>query len=498
MNSHKPGTVFYIAISFVISLVLWGTIAPEQLSNVSETALTWVNTNFSWFYMLATTFFVLVCFYLGLGPYRKIKLGRQDKEPDYNFFTWLGLLFAAGMGVGLVFWGTAEPILHYINPPPGYEGETPEAARAALTYSVFHWALQPWGVYAIVGLTLAYFKFRKNRPSLISHAFYPLLKERVDGPIGKAINIVATGATAIGVATTFGLSAMQVSGGISEIFPIPNNSVTQLSVIGIITVLFMISALSGVDKGIRYLSITNLFIALLLLVAVFSFGPTSLLLENFTTSMGEYLGNYLDLSLSLAPYSNEGWYGEWTIFFWAWVIAWAPYVGIFIARVSRGRTIQEFMFGVLLVPAFLGAVWFVVFGGTAIDMQMKGTADIATPTQENEELALFLMLQNLPGGLILSILGLALITIFFITSADSASYVLGVLSSRGTLSPSKLVRLIWGSIIAATAAVLLLSGGLEALRAVAIIAALPFGVIIIIMIVSLIKALQEEVRGPGN
>ncbi|WP_308200032.1 BCCT family transporter [Actinotalea sp. C106] len=493
MQKRTPGTVFYVSVGLVVALVATGALAPDRLSAVSGAALEWVNQTFGWFYMLATTLFVLACFFLGLGPYKHVRLSKKDRGPDYSFFTWLGLLFAAGMGVGLVFWGAAEPILHYVDPPPGIEAETEEAARAALTYSVFHWALQPWGVYAIVGLALAYFKYRKGKPGLISHSLSPLLGDRVDGPTGKVINIVATGATAVGVATTFGLSALQVSGGMSEIFPVPNTVITQMIVIAVVTVLFVISSLSGVDKGVRYLSMTNLGIAIVLLSAVLVLGPTAFLLESFTTSVGTYVSDYFDLSLSLAPYSDGAWYGEWTIFFWAWVIAWAPYVGMFIARVSRGRTVQEFVLGVLLVPAVLGALWFVVIGGTALDLQISGTTDIAGPTQQNEELALFLTLQSLPGGLVLSLLGLLLIVIFFVTSADSASYVLGVLSSRGSMVPSKVVRLAWGGLISATAAVLLLSGGLEALRAVAIVAALPFAVVILLMVVSLIKALREDV-----
>ncbi|MBO1753198.1 BCCT family transporter [Actinotalea sp. BY-33] len=493
MQKRTSGTVFYVSVGLVVALVTTGAVAPERLSTVSGAALAWVNQTFGWFYMLATTLFVLACFFLGLGPYKHIRLSKKGRGPDYSFFTWLGLLFAARMGVGLVFWGAAEPILHYVDPPPGIEAETDEAARAALTYSVFHWALQPWGVYAIVGLALAYFKYRKGKPGLISHSLSPLLGERVEGPTGKVINIVATGATAVGVATTFGLSALQVSGGMSEIFPVPNTVVTQMVVIAVVTGLFVISSLSGVDKGIRYLSMTNLGVAIVLLSAVLVLGPTSFLLESFTTSVGTYVSDYFDLSLSLAPYSDGAWHGEWTIFFWAWVIAWAPYVGMFIARVSRGRTVQEFVLGVLLVPAVLGALWFVVIGGTALDLQTRGIADIAGPTQESEELALFLTLQSLPGGLVLSLLGLLLIVIFFVTSADSASYVLGVLSSRGSMVPSKLVRLVWGGLISATAAVLLLSGGLEALRAVAIVAALPFAVVILMMVVSLIKALRQDV-----
>ncbi|RCW62566.1 glycine betaine transporter [Saliterribacillus persicus] len=447
---------------------------------------------FSWFYMLATTIFVLTCLYLAIGPYRHLKLGPPDSKPDYSFFSWLGLLFAAGMGVGLVFWGVAEPVLHYMEPPPGYEAESEAAAEAALKYSVFHWALQPWGVFAIIGLTMAFFKFRKKRPGLISHAFYPLIGDKANGPLGKVINIFATLATAVGVATTFGLSAMQVSGGISEVFGTPNNITSQLIIIAIITVLFLISALSGVDKGIRYLSTSNIIIAGVLMILVLFLGPTVFLLESFTTTVGQYLGEYIPLSLSLDPYGDDYWFGDWTIFFWAWVIAWGPYVGTFIARISRGRTIREFVLGVLFVPALLGAIWFSVMGGTGLHMQVNEVVDIAGKAQENEELAFFLMLGNLPLGTVLSILGILLIAIFFITSADSASYVLSVLSSKGTLTPRKITKLAWGLLISVTAAILLLSGGLEALRAMAIIAALPFTVIVLVMIVSLIKGLRQE------
>ncbi|QTM98939.1 BCCT family transporter [Sediminibacillus dalangtanensis] len=491
-KKKAPGAVFSVSFCIIVLFVAWGVVFPEQLSQASTAGLHWMRNYFSWFYMLATTIFVLTCLYLAIGPYRHLKLGKPDSKPTYSFFTWLGLLFAAGMGVGLVFWGVAEPVLHYVEPPPGYEAETNEAAKAALTYSVFHWALQPWGVFAIIVLSMAFFKFRRNRPGLISHAFYPLLGERTDGVVGKVINIFATLATAIGVATTFGLSAMQVSGGISEVFGTPNSKVTQLIIIAVVTGLFITSAVSGVNKGMRYLSSSNIIIAGVLMVFVLVLGPTAFLLESFTTAVGQYIGQYIPMSLSLSPYSDGSWRGQWTIFFWAWVIAWGPYVGTFIARISRGRTIREFVFGVLFVPALLGAIWFSIMGGTGLHMQISEGIDIASRAQQHEEVAFFMMLGNLPLGLVLNILGILLITIFFITSADSASYVLSVLSSKGTLNPKTLTKLSWGFLISITAAVLLLSGGLEALRAVAIMTAMPFTVIILVMIVSLIKGLREE------
>ncbi|MBT2636992.1 BCCT family transporter [Bacillus sp. ISL-39] len=491
-QKKQPGITLYISAAFVLGFVLWGVIAPENLNASANKALNWTISYFSWFYMAATTFFVFFMLYLAFSPYRNIKLGKDEDEPKYSYFTWLGLLFAGGMGVGLVFWGVAEPLQHYADPAPGVEAETTEAAESALKYSVFHWGLQPWAGYGLVGLTIAYFKFRRNKASLISHAFYPLLGEKVNGFLGKSINIVSIIATAIGVATTFGLSAMQVSGGLGKVFGFPNSSMTQLIVIAVVTVLFMISALSGVNKGIRILSNINLGIASLLFLFVLFAGPTIFLLESAITSFGSYIGNYFQLSLGLSPFKDSSWRGDWTIFYWAWGISWAPFVGTFIARVSRGRTIREFVLGVLFVPALMGGLWFIVFGGTALHMQIYEGLELVKPAKENVETALFIMLENLPFGKVLSITGLLLITIFFITSADSATYVLSILSSRGTLNPKKYVKLIWGFIISGTASVLLISGGLKSLQAASITTALPFALLIVLMCISVIKGLRED------
>ncbi|WP_281241722.1 BCCT family transporter [Sediminibacillus albus] len=481
-----------MSVTVLAGFVLWGAAAPSHMSQTSSAMLDWMIANFSWFYMFATTIYVGFCFYLAFSSHRKIKLGKQDSEPAYSFFSWIGMLFAAGMGVGLVFWGVAEPISHYASPPPGIEAETDQAAKAALKYSVFHWTIQPWAIYAIIGMAIAYFKFRKGRAGLISHAFHPLIGDRVNGPAGKVINIIATLATAIGIATTFGLSAMQVSGGLSEVFGTPNNSASQMVVIAVVGILFMAAVMKGLDKGIRMLSNANLGLAAVLLAAVIVLGPTIFILDNLASTLGNYLRDYLSLSLEVNPYANSGWQGQWTIFYWAWLIAWSPFVGTFIARVSRGRTIQEFILGALLFPALLGAVWFVAFGGTAIHLQMFQGANLAEPAQKNAEVALFIMLDQLPLGTVLSVLGLLLITIFFATSAASATYVLGMLSSKGTLNPRKSTQTVWGLLIAGTAAILLLSGGLEALQAVAVVTALPFAVLILMICISLGIELRRE------
>ncbi|AQQ54539.1 BCCT family transporter [Planococcus lenghuensis] len=498
LKKKKPGSVFYLSILIVAVIVAWGVFATDNFNSVTSAGLQWVTTNLGWFYVMTTAVFVVFSIYLAFGRNQDVKLGSDDSEPNYSFLSWIGMLFAAGMGVGLVFWGTAEPILHYIEPPPGVEGRTVEAARASLVYSIFHWGIQPWAIYAVVGIAIAYFKFRKNKPSLISETLRPVLGNKVDGPLGKTVNIIATVATTVGIATTFGFSAMQMSGGISEVFGTPNSVMVQLIITGVVGVVFIGVVFAGIDKGMRRLSNANLALAALLLLAVFLFGPTVRLIGDFFVSLGTYIRDYAYLSLELHPNRDTNWQAEWTFFYWGWLIAWAPFVGMFIARVSRGRTIREFVLGALLVPALLGAFWFVVFGGTAIYLERSGAADIAAKAQNTPEIALFLLLDELPFGFALSILALVLIIIFFVTSAVSATYVLGVLSSAGTLKPSKKIQAAWGAGIIGIAATLLLSGGLEALQAASVIVALPFAFILLVVCLSMGLALKRERQEAGE
>ncbi|WP_088009099.1 BCCT family transporter [Indiicoccus explosivorum] len=488
----KPGKVFYISLLIIATVVLWGVFATDQFSRVTTAGLHWITEELGWFYVMTTALFVILCLYLAFGKYRHIKLGDDDSKPEYSFISWIGMLFAAAMGVGLVFWGTAEPIDHYVNPPPGVEPRTAEAAQAALKYSFFHWGITPWAIYAIVGMAIAYFEFRKDRPSQISSAFYPLIGKRAGGTSGMAINIIATVATAIGIATTFGFSAMQLSGGLSRVFGTPNNVTVQLIIAGTVGVLFLGVVFAGIDKGMRVLSNVNLGLAALLMLAVFILGPTVSLIEDFFVALGSYIEDFAYMSLEMYPFRNTDWQAEWTLFYWGWLISWAPFVGMFIARVSKGRTIREYIFGALILPALLGGLWFVVFGGTAIRLEKSGAADIASLTEGHPELALFALLEHLPLGFVLSLLSLVLIGIFFITSAVSATYVLGVLSAKGTLHPAKKIQAIWGVAIIGIAATLLLSGGLNALQAAAVIVALPFAVILLFMAWSLVKALRSE------
>src|SRR5690625_4851549 len=395
-ENYKPGIIFYVSTVVVSLFVLWGLIFPTSLSNVADRALAWMITNFGWFYMLITAFFVLFIIVLALSTFGKIKLDKEDDEPEFAWLSWIGMLFAAGLGVGFVFFGVAEPILYYNDPPVGIEPGTRDAALAGLRYGAYHWAFHPWAIFSIVGLTLAYVQFKKGKPALISSALYPFLGHNTDGKIGKTVDILAVLATCTGVATTFGLSAMQITGGLSFLTPLPNTTSVQLIIIAIVTVLFMISATSGLDKGIKILSNTNIGVAAVLMLFILIFGPTLFIADSFVTTLGGYISNVVPMSLTLTPFSESDWLGKNTIFFWAWHIAWAPFMGMFIARISRGRTVRQFITGVLLVPSVIAILWFSTFGGTALNLDINHGANLGEIVNDNVELSLFAMLEHLP------------------------------------------------------------------------------------------------------
>ncbi|MBP1930166.1 glycine betaine uptake BCCT transporter [Ammoniphilus resinae] len=485
--------VFWISVAIVLLFVIWGALMPESFSDAANAALEFTTSSFGWLYLMATFGFLIFAIYLAFSKYGKIVLGTDDDEPEYSNVSWFAMLFSAGMGIGLVFWGVSEPIFHYLTPPIG-EGQTPEAASMALRYAFFHWGLHPWGVYAIIALALAYFQYRKGLKGLISHTFYPLLGERVHGPVGKTIDVLAIIATVFGVATSLGLGTLQINGGLNHLFGISSSIFIQIMIILVVTVLYMLSATTGLDKGIKILSNTNLLIALGLLLFALLLGPTSFIIDSFTLTLGGYLQNLISMSLRLTPFTQNPWIGSWTLFYWAWWIAWAPFVGMFIARVSKGRTIKEFIIGVLLVPSLFSFLWFSVFGGLALHQEMFEGRNIAAVVEQDVTSALFITLENLPLGVIVAALATLLIITFFITSADSATFVLGMLSSEGDLNPTNKVKLTWGVLQSSIAIVLLLSGGLQALQTASIITAMPFAIIMALMCVSILKSLREEAR----
>jgi len=492
MNSTTP--VFKISSLLAFAFLGWGAFFPKHLSQVTGSIQGFLLDVFGWFYLLAASGFLLCALYLIFSRYGDIPLGPDDAKPEFPLLTWFAMLFCAGMGIGLVFWGVAEPNSHYYAPPIG-PGETPEAARLALQYTFFHWGLHPWAIYTMVALCLAYFQFRKGVPGLISLACRPLLGKHAEGALGASFDIIAVFATVFGVATSLGFGAVQISGGLSYLFGIPNTLATQLILIAIVTFLYMLSAQTGIQRGIKYLSHLNMVLALSLLLFLLTLGPTHFIINVFVSTLGRYIQNLPTMSLNLVPFADSTWVHDWTLFYWAWWIAWAPFVGTFIARISKGRTVREFILGVLLVPTLFCAFWFSVLGGTAISLEMVDQAGINNVINtQGKEVALFTVLEQFPFGTVMSLIAMFLIATFFITSADSATFVLGTLTTHGNLNPPNPVKFTWGIIQSVAAAILLWSGGLKALQTGAIIAAFPFAIVMIIMIISLLKSFKQETK----
>ena len=490
--------VFKVSVILAGAFLVYGAVAPGHLARVAGAIQQFLLDTFGWFYLLVVVGFVLCALLLIFSRYGSIRLGADTDRPEYPLVTWFAMLFCAGMGIGLVFWGVAEPSVHFSKPPTG-PGGTPEAARMALRYSFFHWGLHPWAVYTIIGLCLAYVQFRKGAPGLISEGCRPLLGTRTDGLAGYTIDTLAVFATVFGVATSLGFGAMQISGGLSYLVETPNTVTTQLVLILVVTVLFMVSAQTGLQRGIKYLSNINIVLAAALLSFLLLVGPTIFLVKAFGATFLSYLA-YLP-KMSFFPGSSDSgtWAQDWTLFFWAWWIAWAPFVGTFIARISKGRTVREFVLGVLLVPTVFCALWFSVFGGTAISLEMNGEMGMnAIIDAQGKEVALFSLLDHFPLAAVMSTIAIFLIGVFFVTSADSATFVLGTLTTHGNLDPPNPVKFVWGVIQSAAAAVLLLAGGLKGLQTAAIIAAFPFAIVMILMTVALFKSLREEARQMGE
>ncbi|MBY0090328.1 BCCT family transporter [Priestia aryabhattai] len=492
----KVSIVFYVSVAILTLLVLAGVTMPAKLENVTSNLQDSITNTFGWYYLIVVTLFVIVCLYLLVSPIGRIKLGKQEDKPEFSRPTWLAMLFSAGMGIGLVFYGTAEPISHYAISSPTGETGTDQAMKDAMRFTFFHWGIHAWAIYGIIALSLAYFTFRKGERSLISATLKPIIGKHADGFVGKIIDIIAVIATVIGVATTLGFGAVQINGGLSYLFNVPSNLTSQFLIILVVTILFIVSALTGLGKGIKILSNANMILAFVLLLLTFILGPTLFTLNLFTDTIGTYLQNLINMSFRIAPLNEEhrSWINGWTIFYWAWWIAWSPFVGIFIARVSKGRTIREFVVCVLLIPSLIGFIWFATFGSAGMLLEHDGIASISKLATEE---SLFGVFANYPMGTVLSILAIILVGTFFITSADSGTYVLGMMTTNGSQNPGNSVKVIWGVLLTIIALVLLYSGGLQALQNTMIIAALPFSIVMVLMTTSLIKALNKEAKEFG-
>ncbi|WP_100407626.1 glycine betaine uptake BCCT transporter [Bacillus solitudinis] len=488
--------VFYISIFILTLLVLTGIIIPNILEKITLTIQAFISDIFGWYYLILVTIILVICLYLLISPVGRIKLGNQDEKPEFSRTTWIAMLFSAGMGIGIVFYGTSEPISHYAISSPTGEVGTNQAIKDALRFTFFHWGIHAWSIYAIVALSIAYFHFRHNKLSLISATLHPIFGNKVNGMIGKGIDTFSVLATVLGVATSLGFGAVQINGGLAYLFDLSTNIWMQFIIIAFVTVLFLISAWSGLGKGIKILSNTNMILAGALLLLMFVFGPTLFILHLFTDTIGTYIQKLPQMSFRIAPLNEDirGWITGWTIFYWAWWIAWSPFVGIFIARVSKGRSIREFVFFVLLIPSIVVFLWFSTFGGSAISLEHNGITKISSLSAAE---SLFGVLSHYPLPLVTSITAIVLIGSFFITSADSGTYVLGMMTTNGSHSPGNKIKFTWGILLSTIAIVLLYTGGLQALQNMMIIAALPFSIIIALMTISLLKALREEAKQLG-
>jgi glycine betaine transporter len=486
-------TVFYVSLVVVLAFVAWGVLFTDNVATVTGAVLSYVMTNFGWVFILSTLSFLGFMVYLAFSRYGSIRLGGDDERPEFRTVSWIAMMFSAGMGIGLMFFGVAEPMYHFGAPPHGLaKANTEQAAETAMQYTYFHWAFHPWAIYAVVALAIAYFTFRKGAPNLVSSAFRPILGDRVERWPGKTLDILAIFATLFGSCTSLGLGALQMNSGLNFIWGVPQTTTVAIVIIVIVTALFIVSAVSGVERGIQWLSNGNMVMAVLLLLFVLFMGPTLYIVNILVSSIGNYLFNLIPMSFTTAANGDAEFLSSWTVFYWVWWASWGPFVGTFIARISRGRTIREFTFGVLLVPSLVSFVWFAVFGGAAMNLDLFGGANIAAAVAEGQEAALFSTLEQFPLAAVTSFIAILLVGIFFISGADAASMVMGMLSSRGTLHPKAWNVAMWGALTGAAAAVALLFGGLEGLQTVAILAGGPFALIMIGMVYSLFKALRAE------
>ncbi len=486
----KDNSTFYISLAITLAIVSWGLLMPQSFEKIGNATFGYLVTNFGWFYTLAMSSFVIFSIWLATSKYGSIRLGADDSRPEYGYVSWFAMLFSAGMGIGLVFWGVAEPLNHFMN-PLGVESGSPAAASFAIRKTFLHWGLHPWAGYSVLALALAYMQFRKNKPGLISSIFIPLVgEERAKGGIGKAIDVLAIFATVAGVATSLGLGTYQINSGLNYLFGVPENGFVQIIIVVVVTAAFMLSAVTGLDKGIKILSNMNVGIGSVLLLISFILGPTLLILNVFVDNIGAYLAALPRESFQIGSFARESWYGSWTIFYWAWWIAWAPFTGAFVARISKGRTIREFISGVLLAPSLASFIWFSVFGAMGINQgsEVAGEAIKSTST------AFFVVMNNYPMGGLISLVTLALICTFFVTSADSATFVLGMMSSNGDLNPSTSRKVIWGVIQSLLALALMLGSGngLKMLQTISIAGAFPFAIVMVFCMVALIKMLKNE------
>ncbi len=495
-HDEKPssgfGEVFFISLAFVAGIGIWGLLDPDGMTGAFLGVTDYMLTSISWYWLLISTSFLILSGYLAFGPYGSVRLGRDDERPEFGTASWIAMLFAGGMGAGLLFWGVAEPIYHFRG-PPGMEGGTPDAARQALVITNLHWGLHAWSIYGICALVIAYFTFRKNQSSMISTPIRALFPGPAGRPIGTIADVLGVLAVVFGLAGSLTMGTLQVRGGLVEVFGFDSTTTVSIAIMGLLFVCYMLSATTGVDKGIKFLSNLNMIVAILLMVFVIAFGPTRFILETFVDSIGGYIASLPTMAFKMLPFEDlGGWTSGWTLTYLIWWLAWGPFVGIFVARISRGRTIREFCIGVILVPTVFSMLWFAAFGGTAVYIEMFGGGGLSELVFADVTTALFLFLDYFPYGGLLGATACFLIFIFLVTSADSGTFVLSMMTSNGNLNPPLVHKMVWGILIAVLTIGTLLSGSITVAKAMAITGALPFSVILLMQIVGFMREIRSE------
>ena len=493
---NKP--VFITSSVLIVGFIIFGSLFSETAATLFSFLQAFIAEKFRWLFIILFNMALVFCIYLTASRYGDIRLGKQTERPQYSLFSWIAMLFSAGIGIGLVYWGTAEPLYHFMAPPLG-EAETLESAKQAMNLSFLHWGLHAWAIYTIVALSLAYFHFRRGLPLSIRSTLYPILGQRIYGKWGHTVDVLAVFGTMFGVVTSLGLGVMQINAGLEGLFGIPSTLTIQFIIIAFVTSLACGSLMLGLDKGIKRLSDINMGLTGILLAFMVILGPTLYIFDSFIENVGNYLANIVTLSTWSEAYSNTDWQSAWTIFYWAWWVSWSPFVGVFIARISRGRTIREFVFGVLLIPMTILFFWFTTFGGVAIQMELLAgmNPEVVSPglvaaVQADYGSAIFKLVEYYPLTKPITLLIVVMIVLWFVTSSDSASFVIDMLTAGGDTNPPKIQRLFWALMQGLIAAILLAAGGLDALQAAAIVAGLPFALVIFVMMYALLRGMSRD------
>lgn len=486
--------VYGISVAIIILITAMAGIFPKAFGANAQHIYNFISNSFGWLFLLIIFILDIFLISLAISRYGRFKLGSDDEEPEFSFLSWLGMLFSAGLGVGIVFWGVAEPLTHYLHSPfpKDVPNQSAESARVAMGYTFFHWGISQWAIFAMAGLIVAYFQFRKKRDGLISTAMEPVFGQAYKRPFRNVIDILAIIATVMGIATSIGLGIMQISGGLNHVFHVPNNNVTKIAITVLMVCIFLGSAITGLNRGVKWLSNINIILGAVLLLFMLIFGDLKFIFESYTLAIGDYIRHFVEYSLRINPYSgNNAWIQQWTVFYWAWVISWSPFIGGFVARVSRGRTIREFIMCVLIVPPLISFVWIAGFGGMAVKVAMGGD-NIAKLVDKDYTVALFELLSKFPLADITSILAVVLIFLLIVTSADSTTHIVAGMATGGSENPKVKHKVIWGLLIGAISVAMTIAGGLTSLQTASVVTGLPFSIILLLMTLSIMRALRRE------